>query len=164
MRLLFVLFSTVAIAAAQPKALFYMIETPNSVKSFTEHADKIDILVPAWYSVDGNGLVWGGPNPDVLKTAAQHHVSVMPIVALMTQPDLHKLFTTPTARAAFIASLLSESSKHSYTGFQIDFENINWTDRDLLSSFVADTAAALHKAGLLLTIATVPNAPGYPGA
>jgi hypothetical protein len=46
-RLLLVLFSTVAIAAAQPKALFCMIETPNSVKSFTEHADKIDILVPA---------------------------------------------------------------------------------------------------------------------
>jgi spore germination protein YaaH len=150
-------------AFAQPKALFYMIDTPNSIKSFTAHADKIDTLVPTWYSVDGNGLVWGGPNPDVLKTAAQRHVSVMPIVALMTQLDLHKLFTTPTARAAFIASLLSECSKYSYTGFQIDFENINWTDRDLLSSLVADTAAALHKAGLLLTIATVPNAPGYSG-
>ena len=73
-RLVLVLISTAAIASAQPKALFYMIATPNSVKSFTEHADKIDILVPAWYSVDGNGLVWGGPNPDVLKTASTHHV------------------------------------------------------------------------------------------
>ena len=85
---------------AQPKALFYMISNPNSVKSFTDHADKIDILVPTWYSVDGNGLVWGGPNPDVLKTAAAHHVPVMPIVALMTQLELHKLFTTPAARNA----------------------------------------------------------------
>jgi spore germination protein YaaH len=88
----------------------------------------------------------------------------MPIVALMTQPDLHKLFTTPPARTAFIDSLLSECKKHGYTGFQIDFEDVAWTDRDLLSSLVADTAAALHKQHLQLTIATVPNAPGYAGA
>src|ERR1700719_2653259 len=163
LRLLLVLFSTVAIAAAQPKALFYMIETPNSVKSFTEHADKIDILVPAWYSVDGNGLVFGGPNPDVLKTAASHHVPVMPIVALMTQLELHKLFTSEAAKTAFINALLSECKKNGYSGFQIDFENVNWTDRDLLSSLVAETATALHKETLELTIATVPNAPGFPG-
>jgi spore germination protein YaaH len=166
MRLLFVIFlvfSTVAVAAAQPKALFYMIETPNSVKSFSEHADKIDILVPAWYSVDGNGLVWGGPNPDVLKTAANHHVPVMPIVALMKQLELHNLFSSEAAKTAFINALLSQCKKNGYSGFQIDFENVNWTDRDLLSALVAETAAALHKQNLQLTIATVPNAPGYPG-
>src|SRR5215469_10263571 len=150
-------------AAAQPKSLFYMTDSPNSLKSFTEHADKVDVLVPACYSVDANGLVWGGPNPDVLKTAAEHHVPVMPIVALMKQSDLHLLFVTPSARTAFIASLIRESQKQGYSGFQIDFEDVEWTDRDLLSSLVADAAAALHKANLQLTIATVPNAPGFPG-
>jgi spore germination protein YaaH len=157
------LFLATTFAAAQPKALFYMTGNPNSVKSFIEHADKIDILVPAWYYVDGNGLVWGGPNPEVMQTAAAHHVPVMPIVALMTQPELHKLFTTPPARSAFISSLLSESKRNSYIGFQIDFEDVDWKDRDLLSSLVAETATALHQANLQLTIATVPNAPGFPG-
>lgn len=157
------IFATAVLAAAQPKALFYMIANPSSVKSFTEHADKIDILVPTWYSVDGNGLVWGGANADVLKTAAEHHVPVMPIVALMNQADLHKLFTTPAARAAFISSLVTECKKNNYSGFQFDFEDVNWTDRDLLSTLVAETASALHKEHLLLTIATVPNAPGAPG-
>jgi spore germination protein YaaH len=157
------IFSTAILATAQPKALFYMTENPNSVRSFSEHADKIDIVVPTWYHVDGNGLVWGGPDQDVMKTAAAHHVPVMPIVALMTQLDLHKLFTTPAARSAFIASLISECRKYGYSGFQIDFEDVNWTDRDLLSSLVGDTALALHKEKLLLTIATVPNAPGSPG-
>src|ERR1700757_2936851 len=100
--LLFV-FSTVVFAAAQPKSLFYMTDKPDSVKSFIDHADKVDILVPAWYNVDSNGLVWGGPNPDVLKTASTHHVPVMPIVALMAQSELHKLFITPHARSAFMA-------------------------------------------------------------
>jgi spore germination protein YaaH len=156
--LLLFFFCSALLVAAQPKALFYMTDNPNSVKSWSEHADKIDILVPAWYSADGNGLVWGGPNPDVLKTAAARHVPVMPIVAAMIQADLHKLFTTAAARSAFIASLLSECKQHGYNGFQIDFENVNWTDRDLLSSLVAETATALHKQARQLTIATVPNA------
>lgn len=162
-RVIFFLFAAVTLAAAQPKALFYMIETPNSVKSFVEHADKIDLIVPAWYSVDGNGLVWGGPNPEVIKAAADHHVAVMPIVALMVQLELHKLLTTESSKTAFIDALLSECKKNGYSGFQIDFENVNWTDRDLLTKLVAETAAALHKEHLQLTIATVPNAPGYPG-
>ena len=162
-RLLVVLLLAYIPAAAQPRALFYMIDTPNSVKSFTDHADKVDILVPAWYSVDANGLVWGGPNPGVLRTAADHHVPVMPIVALMVQLDLHKLLTTSTAQTAFITALISECKQHGYSGFQIDFENVNWTDRDLLSTFVAATASALHHEHLQLTIATVPNGPGFPG-
>ena len=161
--LLAFIFATAIFAAAQPKSLFYMTDNPNSVKSFLDHADKVDVLVPAWYHVDGNGLVWGGPDLDVMKTASQRHVPVMPIVALMTQADLHKLFTTPVARTAFIASLVGECKKNGYSGFQIDFEDVIWTDRDLLSSLVADTAVALHKENLQLTIATVPNAPGAPG-
>jgi len=156
-------FVSAIIATAQPKALFYMTDSPNSVKSFAEHVDKIDILVPAWYGVDGNGLVWGGPNPYVLQTAAQHHVPVMPIIATFVQADLHKLFTTAAARIAFVDSLLSECKKNKYSGFQIDFENVPWTDRDLLSDLVAQAANALHKEGLRLSIATVPNAPGAPG-
>ena len=67
--------------AQQPKSLFYMTRDPKSVRSFLAHADKIDILVPAWYGVDADGLVSGGPNPVVLETARQHHVQVMPLVA-----------------------------------------------------------------------------------
>src|SRR6516165_9286550 len=156
-------FVSAIVATAQPKALFYMTDSPNSVKSFAEHVDKIDILVPAWYGVDGNGLVWGGPNPYVLQTAAQHHVPVMPIIATFVQADLHKLFTTAAARTAFVDSLLSECKKNKYSGFQIDFENVPWTDRDLLSDLVAQAANALHKEGLRLSIATLPNAPGAPG-
>ena len=110
-----------------------MTENPNSVKSFTDHADKIDILVPAWYRSMVMDSCGAGRILYVLQMAAQHHVPVMPIVATTVQADLHKLFITPTARKAFIGSLLSECKKNGYSGFQIDFENVLWTDRDLLS-------------------------------
>ncbi|MGH7839032.1 MAG: glycosyl hydrolase family 18 protein, partial [Candidatus Binataceae bacterium] len=151
--------------AQQPKALFYMTREPKSVRSFLEHADKIDILVPAWYAVDADGLVSGGANPLVLETARQHHVPVMPIVANgdFAQEEFHKLLKNPAAIASMIAELIRDCKDNGYTGFQFDFEDVHWTDRDALSDQVREAATAFHKEGLQLTIATVPNAPGEPG-
>ena len=71
-RRLFVLASIILfglpVLADQPKALFYLTREPKSVRSFLAHADRVDILVPTWYSVDANGLVSGGPNSLVLET------------------------------------------------------------------------------------------------
>ncbi|HEU5337610.1 MAG TPA: glycosyl hydrolase family 18 protein [Terriglobales bacterium] len=160
-----------AMAQPRPKALLYMMPRPDSVQAFLNHADKIDILVPTWYSVDGSGLVWGGPDEHVLQVAKQHHVAVMPIIVNtgtgteqgFNQQSFHQLASDPAARAHFIGAMVEECRKHGYTGFQFDFENVLWTDRDALTQVVTEAAAALHKAGFQLSIATVPNAPGYPG-
>jgi hypothetical protein len=74
-------FAASTVHAQQPKSLFYMTREPKSVRSFLAHADKIDLLVPAWYGVDASGLLSGGANPLVLETAKQRHVPVMPLVA-----------------------------------------------------------------------------------
>jgi len=153
------------VRADQPKSLFYLTRDPKSVRSFLAHADKIDLLVPAWYSVDSNGLVSGGPNPLVLEEARQHHVPIMPIVANagFSQEDFHKLLLNRTAYGIMSNSLRAACQENGYVGFQLDFENILWTDRSALSTMVAQVAAEFHSAKLQLTIATVPNAPGTPG-
>jgi len=159
---LLVLFSIPAFA--KPVALFYLTDEPNSIRSFLAHADKIDLLVPAWYHVDETGLVTGGVNPRVLAVAKQEQVPVMPILALFDKKKFHTLAENPTARREMIAAMIRESKLNGYTGFQFDFEDVSWTDRDNLTSVVKEASAALHQAGLQVSIATVPNAPGYPGA
>ncbi|MGA8103157.1 MAG: glycosyl hydrolase family 18 protein [Candidatus Acidiferrales bacterium] len=164
--LLALLFSvSFSAAAQQPKSLFYMTRDPNSVRSFLAHADKIDTLVPTWYVVDSSGLVSGGPNPMVMETARQHHVPVMPIVAnaAFVQDDFHKLLVNPSAYRQMFAQLVHACKDFGYIGFQFDFENIHWTDRDALSTMVGEAASLFHEQRLELTIATVPNAPGAAG-
>lgn len=145
------------------KALFYMLPNRTSVQSFEAHKSQISILVPAWYSVNAEGLVAGDPIPQVLRDARAAHIPVIPIVGLANKEELHQLFNNPKAQAAMNAALVRDCKINGYAGFQIDFENISWTDRDGLSALVKTTAEALHNAGLQLQIATVPNAPGYPG-
>lgn len=158
-------FAAMPIQAQQPRSIFYMTREPQSVRSFLAHADKVDILSPNWYSVDSSGLVSGGPNPLVLETARQHHVPIMPLIVNggFAQEEVHKFFANAVARQQAVAAIVQASKENGYIGFQLDMENVNWTDSDALSGFVRETAAALHKEGLQLSIATIPNAPGHPG-
>src|SRR5229473_5168657 len=150
-----IIFFGLPVRADQPKSLFYLTRDPKSVRSFLAHADTIDILVPAWYSVDANGLVSGGPNPLVLETARQRHVPIMPIVvnAGFSQEDFHKLVMNRAAYETMASRLMAACKENGYVGFQFDFENILWTDRSALSSMVADVASEFHSAKLQLTIA-----------
>lgn len=148
---------------AAPVALFYMTNDPGSIRSFLAHSGKIDMLVPTWYAVDEDGLVTGGPNPLVLAEAQKQNLPVMPIVALFNLKKFHQLAGSVEAQQRMNDAMLREARLHGYAGFQFDFENVSYLDRDGLSAVVARSAAALHQAGLKLTIATVPNAPGYPG-
>jgi spore germination protein YaaH len=151
-------------AFARPRAIFYLTSGTNSVQSFLAHSRQIDLLVPAWYQVDENGLVTGAPNDLVLTRAQSEKLPVMPIVALFNKKGFHALAGDAIAQVRMNEAMIRECKLHGYTGFQFDFENIDWTDRDLLSALVKTSAEALHHAGLQLTIATVPNAPGYPGS
>ena len=158
-------FTAMSTRAQQPASLLYLTREPKSVRSFLAHADKIDLLVPAWYSLDSSGLLSGGPNPLVLESARQHHVPVMPLLvnAGFAQEDVHKLLLNISARPQIFAAMIGACKDNRYIGFQLDFENVNWTDRDALSAFVREAANALHKENLQLSIATIPNAPGSPG-
>jgi spore germination protein YaaH len=157
--------ATIPVHAQQPKSLFYLTRDPGSVRSFLAHADKVDVLVPNWYAVDANGLVSGGPNPVVMEAARQHRVAVMPLVvnAGFVPEDMHKLLVSSAAHAQIFEWLIQASKENGYVGVQLDFESVPWTDRDALSAMVREAGAAFHKAGLQLSIATIPNAPGTAG-
>jgi spore germination protein YaaH len=160
---LLTLFGTPTLQAT-PVALFYMTNDPNSIRSFLEHSSQIDLLVPTWYQVDENGLVTGAPEPTVLSKAKGEKLPVMPIIALFDKKKFHTLAGSAAAQNLMNEAMIRECRLHGYTGFQLDLENIDWTDRDGLTALVKTSSDALHAAGLQLTIATVPNDPGYPGA
>ena len=141
-----------------------MTNGASSVNSFLAHSKQIDLLVPTWYDVDANGLVTGAPNDLVMNRAQSEKLPVMPIVAMFNKKGFHSFANDPAAQDRMNQALIRECKLHGYVGFQFDFENIDWIDRDALSALVKMSAEVLHKEGLQLSIATVPNAPGYPGS
>jgi len=152
--------------SAAPKSLFYLSNDSAGRASFLAHASKIDILVPTWYRAAADGALSGAPDEEIMASARQHHVAVMPIVVNpgFNEQDFHQLLSDDAARARLIGALVAECQKRGFIGIQFDFEHIFDTDRDALSRLVREAADALHKQNLQLSIATVPNAPGNPGS
>lgn len=148
--------------AKPPTALFYLMSTQKSSNSFLANADKIDVLVPTWYGVDAKGLVSGGANDYLYAIARQKRIAVTPILSMTAgREGFHRLLHDEAAQQRMNEALLREGKTRGYQGFQFDFESIAWTDRDAYSAMIRRTAEALHSAGLTLSVAVVPNAPGH---
>src|ERR1700709_1534332 len=104
---------------AQARNVFSTTDPPQSARDFMEHQSKIDIIVPTWYSVDETGLVYGEPDPTVMRVVKQRHIALFPIVAIFNKTGVHTLLTSDKAQSAMIASLIAACKQNGYDGFQL---------------------------------------------
>lgn len=161
----------VAMSAAAPagaqelERLFYYVDTEAAFDSFREHIEAIDIVSPAAYSVDGDGVVWGEVDPRMLELAREHDVAVMPLIHNpgFNQEMLHRLLVSDAARERTITSLVELSRRHGFDGIQFDFENLHMNDRDAFTRFYREAAQALHEEGFRISVAVVHRPDVLPG-
>jgi spore germination protein YaaH len=144
----------------------YYVNTDDGHASLFAHFNQIDVLSPGWYDANADGSITGYARRDVIDAAHANGVAIIPLVVNKdVDPGVgHAILSDPARRAAFAQNLVNEAKTYGYAGFQLDFEQIPWTDRDLLTALVEDCAAAFHPAGLNLSIAVIPRLPGDSGA
>ena len=157
LRIVMVLLVFCANAAQAQERLWYYTDREDSYESLQRNIGKISVLAPSAYFVDAQGIVWGDVDRRVRELTARHNVHLMPLLvnAGFDQPALHALLSNPDARARTIASLVDLVKRHNYWGIQIDFENVNVDDKDHLTTFYREAAAALHRLGKKISIAVV---------
>ena len=140
----------------------YYVNTDEGRAAFFAHARQIDVLSPGWYDANADGSITGYARRDIIDAAHANGVAIIPLVVNKdVDPDVaHAILADPARRAALAANLVNEAKTYGYAGFQLDFEQIPWTDRDLLTALTQDCASAFHAAGLNLSIAVIPRLPG----
>jgi len=140
----------------------YYVNTDDGHASLLAHLNQIDVLSPAWYDANADGTITGYARRDVIDAAHAGGVAIIPLVVNKdVDPDVgHAILSDPARRDALARNLVNEAKAYGYAGFQLDFEQIPWTDRDLLTALVQDCANAFHPAGLNLSIAVIPRLPG----
>lgn len=147
------------LAKARPPliTLMYLVNRPDSISSFRQHARQISIIAPQCFSMDAEGFVAGEVPPEVLEIAREQHVALMPLVVNrgFSQELMHTVLDSPAPRARVIRYLLYYALRDGYIGFQFDYENIRYTYRDKFTRFFEDAAMEFHRHGLLLTAAVV---------
>lgn len=145
--------------------IFYMSQSKESqgIASLKKNADKIDILAPQFFSVGRDMKISGKIDAQLAKVIshlpaqAGKKLKVMPLITNsgFNQNIIHKLLLSKPSQEAVITGLVYIAKKNNYIGWQFDFENISYLDKDLYSAFVEKTALALHKNNLILSVAAV---------
>jgi spore germination protein YaaH len=140
----------------------YYVNTPEARASFLAHAHQIDVLSPGWYDANADGSITGSARQDIIDAAHARGVRIVPLVVNAdVDPDVaHTILADPERRAALANRLVAEARTYGYAGFELDFEQVRWTDRDLLTALVQDCAKVFHPAGLSLSIAVIPRLAG----
>lgn len=151
--------------AQAPERLFYYTDNEAAWASLSANISRISVIAPTGYSVDADGVVWGEVDPRVLGLAREHRVPVVPLIVNpgFDQDMLSALLADDAARARAIAWMVEECRRHGYAGMQFDFENVSIRDRDALTRFYRETAAAFRPEGLQLSIAVVHRPAEFPG-
>jgi len=153
--------STLTQVAPGRMVQMYYVNTDDGHAALFAHLKQIDVLSPAWYDANADGGITGYARRDVIDAAHANGVAIIPLVVNKdVDPGVgHAILADPALRAALCGNLVNEAKTYGYAGFQLDFEQIPWTDRDLLTALVQDCANAFHPAGLNLSIAVIPRLP-----
>jgi spore germination protein YaaH len=140
--------------ASRPLRWVYMVGS-SLPQGLIDHADQIDVLAPAWFHANANGLLYGSDAPAVTQFARAHGIKVIPIVANgeFQESVAHSLVSDGSRQTTFLDGLQWLVNNFGYDGVNIDFENLNAGDRALFSGMMTNVYARLHPLGKLVTIA-----------
>jgi len=160
------LLAVAACAKAQkPEALWYSVGGEESTTSFVAHAAQISIVSPQVFAMDSLGGITGKVDPRVIAAAREKGVKLIPLVMNpgFDQAIVHRVLSVREARQRAIANLATLCQSNHFDGLQFDLENVNVADKDAFTSFVRETAAALHRVGCSVSAAVVPRSSESPG-
>lgn len=151
-----------------PEAVFYLAQynAEAGVKSVEQNWQKIDILAPQYHTVifnNNSAKIVGKFGPKLKKVISSRNLKVMPLIANsnFSQSLMHKLLISDYEQNRVITGLIYLAKRDKYIGWQFDFENINYQDRDLYSAFVEKTYKAFKKNNLILSVATIARSSDY---
>ncbi|WP_017380287.1 glycosyltransferase [Paenisporosarcina sp. TG-14] len=141
---------------------FYVDWDMNSERSLRRNIDQIDVLIPQWFNLNSKLGLESDIQKDIGDLAKKNNIKVLPLInntvdGEWNQEIIHKLLNSPKEQSKLIKDLHTQIKQHGYHGINIDFENINKSDRDKLTNFMKKLYSTFHASGLLVTIDVPPD-------
>lgn len=144
-------------AAAENRGVrwaYYLKNEASSWESLQMAADHLDYVSPFYFSVDGQGNFKGTPDARADQFLRSKGIKIVPTVKNATEYDAFRsVLIDPAVRRKSIDGIVRLIETHGYDGINIDYESLYGKDRDALTAYLAELAAALRPRNKLVTIA-----------
>lgn len=130
-------------------------DDPAPRSSLESAVDRLDLLVPYWFTVrpDGSLLTRETAHAPLLAYARQHGLSVL----LLVNNEGEGFLRDAALRAKAVESVAAQVLAYGADGVQVDFEGLSAASRDGLSAFMTELTGRLRPEGRLVTIAVGPK-------
>lgn len=155
----FVTFSFAKAATYNPEKIFYVSQNnaEAGVKSIIVNHKKIDIVAPQMYAATAEFSLVGKLGPKLKKAIKDYNLKVMPLIVNsgFKRSVIDALLRSEVGQTKIIEAMIKEAKAQKYIGWQFDFENISYLDKDLFSAFVEKTYAEFKKNNLIFSVAAV---------
>jgi len=148
-------FTEITLSSVEVKFLGWVVEYDAlSASDFAQHVAAFTWVSPTGLYIDETGTLGGDVPADVVKSARDGGVLVLPLVANRNfdRQTAHKILTEAETRDSVIGQLESFLAQGGYDGINIDFEDVPEGDRDGLTQFMGLLASRLRSKGKLVTI------------
>lgn len=128
----------------------------RALGSLEKSANKLSYLSPMWYVLDKDGLFTNinkGDQEKINVIAKAHNIKLVPAISNEFDPQrIGQLLNSKSASQAFIGKAVEAALDGGFKGFDVDFEEIDLSDKDKYSLFIKDFAEKLHKNNLQLSV------------
>lgn len=116
------------------------------------------IMSPTAFRLTDKGVELRNPDFDMLaETYAAKGYAMWPLVDNNFDPKLtHQILSNSRLQDTMIRQLIGYAILYDFKGYNIDFENINYSDKDKLTAFVRKISDAAHAYGLKLSMDVTP--------
>ncbi|WP_066502235.1 glycosyl hydrolase family 18 protein [Abyssisolibacter fermentans] len=137
----------------------YVYKSTPDIKQ-DEKIEGLDVVSPTWFSItDKYGFVKNKASFDYVKAAHEKGYKVWGLVNNSFDKDLtREILLSKQAQDNIINQLLVYASLYDLDGINIDFENVYYEDKDMLTAFIKDLTDALKEENLVVSMdMTIPG-------
>ncbi|MHB1921686.1 MAG: glycosyltransferase [Chitinophagaceae bacterium] len=147
-----------ALADTQIRAAFYVPWDPESYFSLRSHAGKINVVFPEWIFLNpANDSLETRIDPPALKVMRDSTITILPMLSNFWGEDFNsgavsKVIHSPQKTARLISQLILILKKYHFQGVNVDFEEVNETSNEFLTTFQRKLYQKLHQEKFLVTM------------
>lgn len=127
-------------------------KNPNTSK--LPEMQGVNVVSPTWFSIKNDeGDIKNLASNDYVDWAKNRGYHVWALFSNEFNPErTHNVLKDFETREKLIRQLLQYSEMYELDGINVDFENVNYEDRHLVTQFMRELSPYLHQAGLIVSM------------
>lgn len=116
------------------------------------------VMSPCAFRLSKDGVILRNPDFDMLaERYAENGYQMWPLVDNAFDAALtHDILQSPSLQEKMIQELIGYALLYQFRGYNLDFENVRYADKDKLTAFVQNISRAVHAYGIQLSMDVTP--------